>query len=117
MGGLNSFSARGCGIRPSKIIARGFCTGGEGGWSGLELTDTLLIHLGTCIRVESEFASGIKDMTFVLIYMLFICQELPFLIEFAGGFIMLSRGEEKRCDQSIITGDILAIRSSPKHSC
>ena len=48
--------------------------------------------------------------------MWFICWELPFLIEFAGGFIMLSRGEEECCDQSIIIGDIPAIRSSPKHS-
>ena len=41
MGVLNSFLPRGWGIRPSKN-----CPGvllGEGGWSGLELTDTLIV--------------------------------------------------------------------------
>ena len=37
-GVLNFFFARGWGIRPSKKIARGFC---PGGWSGLELSDTI----------------------------------------------------------------------------
>ena len=39
MGVLNSFFARGVGNSPIKKIALG---GGGGGWSGLELTDTLL---------------------------------------------------------------------------
>ena len=39
MGVLNSFFARGMENSPIKKIARGFCPGG--GWSGLELTDTL----------------------------------------------------------------------------
>ena len=37
---------------------------------------------------ESKCASGIKEVTFVLIYMWFICWERPSVIEFAGGFIM-----------------------------
>ena len=68
---------------------------------------------------ESEFASDIKDVTFMFIYIWFIniCWEWPLLIEFAGGFIMFFiRGNKERSDgdQSII-GDI-SIRSSPKHS-
>ena len=39
MGVLNSFCPGGWGIRPSKKLPRGFARGG--GWSGLELTDTL----------------------------------------------------------------------------
>ena len=38
MGVLNSFFARGVGNSPIKKFVRGFC---PGGWSGLELTDTL----------------------------------------------------------------------------
>ena len=37
-GGLNSFLPGGWGIRPPKILPGGFA---RGGWSGLELTDTL----------------------------------------------------------------------------
>ena len=36
---MNSFFAWGVGNSPIKKIARGFC---PGGWSGLELTDTLI---------------------------------------------------------------------------
>ena len=38
VGGLNSFLPGGVGNSPIKKIAPGFC---PGGWSGLELTDTL----------------------------------------------------------------------------
>ena len=71
----------------------------------------MFINSGSEHVFESEFASGIKDV-------IFICCEWPFLIEFMGGFIMFSRGKEKRreCDQSIVTGDI-PVHSSPKHSC
>ena len=41
MGVLNSFFARGWGIRPSKKLPGGF----DRGWSGLELTDTLASEL------------------------------------------------------------------------
>ena len=45
VGVLNSFFARGWGIRPSKKLRGDFAQGGGGGgWSDLELTDTL--HVG-----------------------------------------------------------------------
>ena len=56
---------------------------------------------------QSEFASGVKDVTFVLIYifvLIIVCRQWPFLIEFAGGFIMFFiRGNKKRSegDQSV----------------
>ena len=46
MGVLNSFFTRGWGIRLSKKLPGGFAhRGGGGGWSGLELTDTLAINV------------------------------------------------------------------------
>ena len=40
MGVLNCFLPEVVGNSPIKKIARGFCPGGGGEWSGLELTDT-----------------------------------------------------------------------------
>ena len=46
-----------------------------------------IVYFSSCACIQSELTSGVKDVTFVLTYMIYnYMLRMAFLIEFAGAF-------------------------------